>query len=388
MHSRLLPLLVLAFLLTASSAPVVSAAGGGNQPEAMPFVKYTVALHNGTVYKGNHKENSTEVSTLGESGIAFDPVTGCVYVTNLLENISVINTHTMSLVRTLNVGGEPFDIIYDQSNGNLYSSNYNQMVSVINGRTGQLNGSIPTGTYSGRMSMDNSTNSLLLLSLVTTTYERIDLSHGFSINNVSLGTSSSSLKHPVPGIAYDSGNNTVFASNFNNFSLVVLNASSGKIVHSIIIKDQVGAVYFDPAVGTVYAVATASSEVLAFNSSTYSETGNFSTGAYPTSIAVDNNGGYIFVTNELEGTLSVYGLHNLTLLENITLSSGPTGAYFVPSQGYLYVVDSGSGLLNIISTGSHSKNSDSSYLYFAIPAVAAAAFSFFMIRRLNGHAGR
>lgn len=364
---------VSALIIASVLAPTFAGASSAGT-NILPHVKYTLNLRNGEVYDGNLVLNSTGLPSLGEAGIAYDSGNGFLYVTNLFDNISVVDTKNMSLVRNLHVGSEPFDIVYDRVNGKVYSSNYNQQLSVINGKTGNVSDSINTYTYSGRMAVDNQTNTLFMLSLVYTSYETVNLNGNDTLGNVSLGYFNGSLKHPVPGIAYDYSNNTVFAANFDNYSIVVLNATSGQIVKNIRMGDQVGALYMDGATNTLYAAVTSQQRVAIINCTNYAITGSVLTGTYPSSITADNSGGFLYVTNELDSNVSVYSLKNSTFLQSINLSSGSTGAYFVPSQGYLYVINSGTGLLSVIySSTSQTSPQINSYPYYALVAAVVAA---------------
>lgn len=347
----------------------------------LPYVQYTLSISNGTRYKGNFATNLTGAAGQGEAGIAYDNSSGYLYVTNLLNRISVINAKKTSLVKSINVGGEPFDIVYDSGNGNLYSSNLNQKLSIINGKSGKLSGIIDTGTYSGRMALNGRSNTLYLQNLLNLSYEKVGLSSHASISNVSISKTTPISKHPIPGISYDSANNTVFAANFQNDTVVVLNATSGRILRNLSFPGQVGAVYFDRAENMVYLTVPVVQQMYALNASTYARDGNVSTGGYPSSIAADNAAGFLFVTNELAATLSVYSISSLSPLETLNLSSGSTGALYVPQNGRLYVINSGTALLSIISTRQGGGSIPWYVYYVVLPATAAAILSFFLIQR-------
>ncbi|AKA48215.1 hypothetical protein IX51_02850 [uncultured archaeon] len=376
--------LLLPGLLGASVAGTTSDAAS-----TLPYVKYTVLLGNGTVFNGNYVPKSNLVASQGEAGIAYDNSTGDLYVTNLLQNISVISSSKLSLKKTLHVGGEPFDVIYDSMNGNIYASNLNQKLSIIDGKTLRISGNISTGVFSSRMAINGNADTIYLLNLLNLTYEKINLSKGKLSGNVSIGLYNGTYRHPVPGIAYDPQNNTVFASNFENGTVVVLDATTGKILRNITFPAQVGDLFYESGTDAVYAAVPLVQQVYAINAATYGIEGNMTTGAYPSSISASYAGNYLFVTNELAGTLSVYNLTTFRALETLNLSSGPTGACYVSEKGYLYVVDSGKGTLSAIyvnQAASKPHPPNSFYVFYVIVPVviAAAVFTAIIYRRKSG----
>jgi len=76
---------------------------------------------------------------------------------------------------------------------------------------------------------------------------------------------------------------------------------------------------------------------------------NTGNGMGPWGIAYDPSNGYIYVTNSGSGTVSV--INGTTVIANITVGIGPEGVAYDPSNGYLYVTNSGSGTVSIIFTG-------------------------------------
>lgn len=340
---------VLASLMLTSIAPAMASPSDSSQSTvSLPYVQYTVLLENGTVMKGNYVPQLNEVAVQGEGGIAYDSATGDLYVTHLFSNISVLDARTLLTIKKISVGGEPFDVIYDGADGNIYATNLIRQLNVINGTNAKITANISTGTFSSRMALNSNSNELYLPNLLNQSYEQISLGTPVSIKNVSTGSSRSTLKHPVQGIAYDSLNNTVFVSNFQTNSLVVLNATSGKMIRNIAFDNQIGAVTYNQAQNSVYFALTGDIKVLSMNASSYRITGNMTTGYYPSTIAFDNRAGYIFVTDEGNSTLSVYNMFTFQGIETLNVSLGPTGACFSVAQSRLYVLNTGTGTVSVI----------------------------------------
>lgn len=369
------------------SAGTTFAQAGTSSQGGIPYVKSTVVLANGSVFKGNFVPQGQLEVPQGEGGVALDTSTGRLYVTNLFDNISVLNDKTLSTVSRIQVGGEPFDVVYDPVNGNVYASNLEMQLNVIDGKNMSLVSNITTGTFSSRMAINTASNTMYLPNLLNQSYEKISLNGTSRITNVSIGSNRSTLKHPVQGIAFDSMNNTVFASNFQTSKMMVLNASTNRIVRNITFSGQIGVVSYDRSTNSVVFAITGDQQIISMNASTYEVQGNMTSGRYPSSIAFDNSAGYIFVTDEGNSTVSVFNMGNYSRVGSISVSSGPTGAFFDPGMSRLYIINSGSGTLSVIQVNSTSTAPLKKTLEIVIPVVSAALILGVILlwRRRNQH---
>jgi len=75
---------------------------------------------------------------------------------------------------------------------------------------------------------------------------------------------------------------------------------------------------------------------------------NTSNDMNPYGIAYDPSNGYLYVADSGSYTVSV--INGATVIANITVGSKPAGVAYDPSNGYLYVANYGSGTVSIIST--------------------------------------
>ena len=70
-------------------------------------------------------------------------------------------------------------------------------------------------------------------------------------------------------------------------------------------------------------------------------------GSNPTVVAYDPSNGYIYVTDSGSDTVSV--INGATVIANITVGSDPYVVAYDPSNGYIYVTDSGSDTVSVIN---------------------------------------
>jgi len=69
----------------------------------------------------------------------------------------------------------------------------------------------------------------------------------------------------------------------------------------------------------------------------------------PIGIAYDPSNGYLYVTDSGSGTVSVIDGANNTVIANIPVGSGPWGVVYDPSNGYVYVTNYYSGTVSVIN---------------------------------------
>ena len=79
---------------------------------------------------------------------------------------------------------------------------------------------------------------------------------------------------------------------------------------------------------------------------------NTNNGIFPFGAAFDSANGYIYVTNQYSGNVSVINGSTNKVIASIGVGSNPYGAAFDSANGYVYVTNFFSGTVSIISTSS------------------------------------
>jgi YVTN family beta-propeller protein len=113
-------------------------------------------------------------------------------------------------------------------------------------------------------------------------------------------------------------------------------------------------VAFDSSNGYVYVTNDGSGNVSVINGSTNKVVTSITVGCSPLGVAFDSSNGYVYVTNGGSSNVSVINGSTNKVVTSINVGSIPFGVAFDSSNGYVYVTNFHSGTISIISTNSTS----------------------------------
>ena len=163
------------------------------------------------------------------------------------------------------------------------------------------------------------------------------------ITNISINASISRFC----GMAYDPIRNLVFVSNFDNNSIIEINATDNSVQKYFTnITCPLGLI-FDPANQNIYG-ATFNGIVVCISGTTLSENA-IRTDTSNSAIAYDPLNNNIYVTNTCYGNLSIIS-NKSKLIGSVTVGSSPTSLLFDPHNGYLYVENFRSGNISVLNS--------------------------------------
>jgi YVTN family beta-propeller protein len=105
----------------------------------------------------------------------------------------------------------------------------------------------------------------------------------------------------------------------------------------------------------VYVADNGSGTVSVFDAITYAVTGSVDVGSGPTGVAVDQPAGTVYVTNTDSDSVSVVSEATLAVTTTIALGYGtaPTGVVVTPDGATAYVADSGTDVVSVIDTSTN-----------------------------------
>jgi YVTN family beta-propeller protein len=290
-------------------------------------------------------EGGTVVATVPvgrqPSGVAYDSLTGFVYVTNFgSNNVSVISETTV--IANVTVGKSPFGISYDSGNGLIYVANGDSgSVSVIDGT--RVVGTVLVGGAPIGVAYNSGNGNVY----VTNIGPGIGPGIVPGTVNVISGTTVVGIisvgNHPV-GVGYDSGNGYMYVTNEPDNTVSVINGTA--IVGAIKAGGAPVGVGYDSGNGYVYVTNTGSASVSVISGTTVLET--VPVGINPFAAEYDSGNGYVYVTNSGSGSVSV--MNGTMTVANITVGNNPVGAAYDSGNGYVYVANSLSDTVSVIST--------------------------------------
>ena len=256
------------------------------------FVQWTLCLANDTLFPGNYGCSFNDAP----QGIAWDPLTGDMYVTNdgsnglygSYSNVLIVNGTNDSVVASVAVGEGPCAATFDPLNDQVYVANCNadDRVSVINGMTGK------------------------------------------NLGNISVG-------YEPDAIAVDTTNGEVYVANFNGTSIAdsnvsVIDGATDKTMGSVTVgMNYPNGIVYDAATGDFYVVGS-SSAVTVIDGSTNQVVANYSLpysalNGEASPIAYDSVNGDLYIGGSSCGCLMVVDAANGALVANIPMES-PIGA--------------------------------------------------------------
>jgi len=340
-----------------------------SQNKSGGYVKYTLDLLNNTLINGNFiGSTSTLVPGVNPIGVAYDSSNGYLYVAEHGSDIvSVINTKTNEIIKSINVGTSPWGIAYDPSNGYLYVTNgwfgfyggewwyYTNNVTVINGATNTVIANISVGEGPYGILYDPSNGYIYVTNTAQNNVSVIDGANNTLIASINVGA------YPE-GLAYDPSNGCVYVANAGSNTVSVINGANNTVIATIAVGSYPVGLAYDPSNGYVYVTNDASNNVSVINGANNTVIANITVGSFPEQIAYDPSDGYIYVVNSGSNNISVINGANNEIIANLSLgltwgstgdwgSSGPLGIAYDPSNNYLYLANTiGNSLILINGT--------------------------------------
>lgn len=341
------------------------------------------------------------MTTVGNStqGVADDPATHTVYVTNRGDNtVSVINTAVCNASHlagcdhawpTVNVGNYAQDLRVDIATDTIYVVNANDStVSVINGATcnaltsagcNQTAATVPVGNGPFALVVDQLTDTVYVANSGDNTVSVID---GATCNgNNNAGCSQTPATVAVgsgpSGVAVDEQTNTVYVTNTNTNTVSVLNGATcdsadqggcSQTPGTVTVGNNPYPIAVDQSTGAVYVGNDGDGTLSLINGTTCNATDTAGCGKlitvpveqFPFGIAVDQRTGTAYVTSVLDSDVATINGRPCSARGGaqcrphpIPLRMGGFGGAIAldPSSNTAYVPDDGDGEVSFFGFG-------------------------------------
>ena len=213
-------------------------------------------------------------------GVALNPVTRKVYVTNEFSNtVSVINGVTAAKEDTITVGNFPYAVATNPFTNRVYVTNRgSDTVSII----------------------DGSTNSKL--------------------HNVTVG-------HSPVGIAVNPTANWIYVTNINSGTVSVIDGITNKITNNIAVNKAPYSIAVNPLTNKIYVTNIGSNTVSVIDGKDNKIVSNVTAGENPVGVAVNTLTNIVYVTNYASNTVSVIDGKDNKIIKNITVNPSLRGSY-------------------------------------------------------------
>ncbi len=316
---------LLAFLLTASAAGVMGAVVA-SPPEAGASPAPTISV--GTY----------------PTGVAVDPATDTVYVTNQNSGtVSVIDGSTDAETATISVGIWPGGIAVDPATDTVYVANYgSHTVSVIDGSTDAVTATVSVGAGPEGIAVDPVTDIVYVANHTSTTVSVID-------GSTDTVTSTISVSAKPDSVAVDPATDTAYAVNRNSGNVSVIDGSTNAVTGTIPVKTYPNSVAVDPTTDIVYVTNNTNNNVSVIDGSTNAATSTISVGSSPSGVAVDPATDTIYVANTGSNSVSVIDGSTNAVTSTVSVGAWPHGVAVGPTTDTVYVANAGSTTVSYIT---------------------------------------
>ncbi|MCI4365864.1 MAG: hypothetical protein L3K10_07405 [Thermoplasmata archaeon] len=186
------------------------------------------------------------------SGVAFDSANGDVYVANEgSDSVTVLNATTLTIVATIGVGSAPLGISVAAPSNEIFVANYgSSSVSILNGSNQQLVATVGVGDEPYGVAYDNLTNNIYVTNEGSNNVSVLSAASLVVVADIAVP----GFGGPLQGIAYDSGDQMLWAGAGSLYA-VVLNPSNESVAAYVGI-DPSGVTY-NPDNGDVCVTNTA-----------------------------------------------------------------------------------------------------------------------------------
>jgi YVTN family beta-propeller protein len=344
-----------------------------NTTYAASYDSSAVFVINGTTNSVMGSINVGDADSDVASDVAVNPNTNTIYVASydssagsLIEGtVSVINGTTNSVVRSIAVGGSSPSIVAVNPNTNtIYVASYDSStVSVIDGTTNSLMGSINVGGAPSDVAVNPNTNTIYVASSdpdtfsVSGTVSVISGTTNRVVRNITMDGSSPT------SVAVNPTTNTIYVASYDSNITSVIDGKTNRVVKNITMDGSPPtSVAVNNATNTIYVASYDSSTVSVIDGTTTNRVVRNITmdSSPPSDVAVNPNTNTIYVASYDSSTVSVIdgtitngmrisGSTSGLESEEIAVLSRPSDVVVNPNTNTIYVVESGSNTVSVIS---------------------------------------
>ena len=275
-------------------------------------------------------------------------VTANAYVANSANGtVSVINTATNVVTKTLTVGLNPYAVTLTPSGAFAYITNGNSnSVSIINTSSNTVTGTIAVGTnpYGIATSPDG-----------TKVYVTNNGSNTVSVINTATNTVTATVAVGVSpyGIIVSPDASRAYVVNGTSNTVSVINTATNTVIATVAVGTHPRRINISPDGTRIYVSNNVSNTVSVINTADNTVVATVAVGISPLSIAVSLDGSKVYVASSSTASVGVINTATNTVVSTIGVGNTPFGVSLSPDGTKLFVVNSGSNTVSIISTATN-----------------------------------
>ena len=275
-------------------------------------------------------------------------VTANAYVANSANGtVSVINTATNTVTKTLTVGANPYAVTLTPNGAFAYITNGNSgSVSIINTSSNTVTGTIGVGTnpYGIATSPDG-----------TKVYVTNNGSNTVSVINTATNTVTATVAvgaNPY-GVVVSPDASRAYVVNGTSNTVSVINTATNTVIATVAVGTHPRRINITPDGTRLYVSNNVSNTVSVINTADNTVVATVAVGISPLSIAVSLDGSKVYVASSSTASVGVINTATNTVVSTIGVGNTPFGVSLSPDGTKLFVVNSGSNTVSIISTATN-----------------------------------
>jgi YVTN family beta-propeller protein len=278
------------------------------------------------------------------------------YITNEGDNtVSVIDTKTDKVIRTIPVGSEPYGVAASRDGRKVYVANSaSNTVSVINTATNKVRATIPVGTGPFGVAVTPDGSKAYVSNLDANTVSVINTATNMVTATIPVSATPLPLPPTTPapfGVAVSRDGSKVYVTNSEPAfqpAISVIDTATDTVTARIPSGLHFGGVAVSPDGSKVYFIEYEGCGVFVADTATNAVVAEFGAGEPPCfGLALSPDGSILYVANF--NTVSVIATATNALIATIPVGSGPVGVAVTPDGRKIYVANSESNTVSVIS---------------------------------------
>ena len=303
------------------------------------YVEYTLVLANNTLIPGN-----ANVSGGGYPlAIAFDTNNSYLYVLGR-STIFIVDPNNNSVIGEIPLQSPSTSIAYVPSNGYIYVATNGSGILVINPSTKGVVDRIPIYGEIWQMVYVPSNGYIYVSVSSSDEVDVIDTLNNTIVTTIKVG--------PEPiGMAYDPNNSYIYVADYGSGEVSIIDTKNDSLVGNIAIGGFPWGIAYDPNNGYIY-VTEYNGMVVAISTVVDDVVANISIGnGIARCLTFDPSNDLIYVTvDNVSGLGNVVVINTTNVIGRIQVGKTPWGITYDPTNGHIYVANTGSGTISIIAT--------------------------------------
>ena len=260
-----------------------------------------------------------------------------IYVTNMLNNsVSIVDIANNEVVKRVKVGTDPDGAAFNAQTGLLYVSNTGSDSVTVVDVARHVTTTIEVGALPSGVVVDERNNMAYV----------VQATGGITVINGSSNEVTGSISVPgasLDGIAFDFADMRGYVGDFDNGIISVINLTTNTIIGEIDVGGGPAAIDIDPDAGIVYSSIPSLGAVVAINAATGAVMHTIPVGGSPSGLVFNPNGDRVYVGDTLSNAVQVIDARTHTVAREIPIGQAPHGMDVIQSTNTLYVTSQESG---------------------------------------------